>query len=44
MTFSVLSRLVQLERIRDRRKDTLILQGESRKCPKVFEVSVQPTV
>ena len=28
---------MQLERIRDRRKDMLILQGESRKCPKVFK-------
>ena len=37
ITFSILSQLVQLEIIRESRKDTLILQGESRNVQKFLK-------
>ena len=37
ITFNILSWLVRLQRIRDRRKDTLILQGENRNVQKYLK-------
>ena len=36
--FCILSWLVRFKRVRNRRKDTLILQVNSRSCPNLFEM------